>query len=300
MNIFKVIFLLFGLFLFTFAMDDDAYYCKMVEEWYRICRRCSTAEELCPDEPDVCQCENIEAYNSLTEEYYGGSDCEKNDFCYVSYETSNCPDEDFDEKVFDTRNYWHHGHIVRSKHACKANFTINMDYTDTGNEEYLPGYKLITDHLVIANTSEKIIINLETAEDCLDQCRARPGNCGAWSYDVENSQCYIHNVESCCDQKSKTEISENFISGYACPHCWSTRNECPCPIKDRQKGKDGISHTSGGSKLIQSSPTGLLEVNDEIGTYVKRKPCGCKWRQRQGRWKCEVPRKKRCHRQRKN
>jgi len=71
-------------------------------------------------------------------------------------------------------------------------------------------------------------------------------------------------------------------------------------IKERQKGKDGISHTSGGSKLIQSSPTGLLEVNDEIGTYVKRNPCGCKWRKRQGKWKCEVPRKKRCHRQRKN
>ena len=48
-----------------------------------------------------------------------------------------------------------------------------LQFSDTGNEEFLPGYKIITDHLISANTSEKIILNLETAEDCLDQCLVR-------------------------------------------------------------------------------------------------------------------------------
>ena len=95
MDIFKIIVLIFGFVLFTFASDEDEFYCRIKEENYRICRRCRSTDGPCPQELDECQCENIEAYNSETQEYYGGSDCEtkpinetippkKIDFCYVS------------------------------------------------------------------------------------------------------------------------------------------------------------------------------------------------------------------------
>lgn len=83
MNILKIIILIFGLVLFTFASDDE-FYCKFLEERYRICRTCPSTDGPCTPELDVCQCENYEAYDLNTKEYYGGSDCKNNDFCYVS------------------------------------------------------------------------------------------------------------------------------------------------------------------------------------------------------------------------
>ena len=83
MNIFKIVILIYGIFHLTFASDDE-FYCKVKDEFYKICRRCLSTDGPCPDEPKACQCENIEAYNSETLEYYGGSDCKNNDFCYVS------------------------------------------------------------------------------------------------------------------------------------------------------------------------------------------------------------------------
>ena len=47
--------------------------------------------------------------------------------------------------------------------------------------------------------------------------------CGAWTYDALNGKCFLHNVDACCGQRDKQEKDPGFISGYACPQCWSTR-----------------------------------------------------------------------------
>ena len=60
--------------------------------------------------------------------------------------------------------------------------------------------------------------------------------CGAWSYNTEELECYLHTVNSCCGQKGKQESSSGWISGYYCPKCWSTKKgaDCPCSVNNRQ------------------------------------------------------------------
>ena len=52
-------------------------------------------------------------------------------------------------------------------------FMNNFIYLDTGNEEFLPGVKIIEDYFIPVNTLEKNTFNVEKPEDCLDQCRVR-------------------------------------------------------------------------------------------------------------------------------
>ena len=61
------------------------------------------------------------------------------------------------------------------------------------------------------------------------------GGCGAWSYDKEEGDCFIHNVDACCGQFGKQEKNPNFTSGYSCNICWSTKRDtdCPCSADDR-------------------------------------------------------------------
>ena len=40
--------------------------------------------------------------------------------------------------------------------------------------------------------------------------------------------CYLHESDGCCDQFSKRVQQNEYMSGYNCPVCWSTRNQCPC------------------------------------------------------------------------
>ena len=68
----------------------------------------------------------------------------------------------------------------------------------------------------------------------------RVGSCGAWSFDTFEETCYLHTAYSCCAQFDKRESDSNFISGYTCNQCWSTRNECPC-------GNGGISSPQSNS-----------------------------------------------------
>ena len=60
----------------------------------------------------------------------------------------------------------------------------------------------------------------------------RVGQCGAWSFDTFEEICYLHTAYSCCGQFDKRESDSNFISGYTCDQCWSTRNDCPCGQKN--------------------------------------------------------------------
>ena len=79
----------------------------------------------------------------------------------------------------------------------------------------------------IMNTEKmKLISSLLTYSIYVFQNRI--GVCGAWSYDTFEETCYLHTAYSCCGQFDKREEDSNFISGYTCNKCWSTRNECPC------------------------------------------------------------------------
>ena len=90
----------------------------------------------------------------------------------------------------------------------------------------------------------------------------RCGKCGAWSFDETKGVCFLYTVNSCCGQREKQETNLQFTSGnasiilsrilcwhnfdkmltnliltsgYYCNHCWSTKNDCPCDLKDRLK-----------------------------------------------------------------
>ena len=84
----------------------------------------------------------------------------------------------------------------------------------------------------------------------------RPGTCGAWSFDKENLECYMHTVESCCGQFGKRETNPNFVSGYVCRDCWSTKagTDCPCGLGERTE-KPGTAHSSGAKHPLHQTAT---------------------------------------------
>ena len=81
------------------------------------------------------------------------------------------------------------------------------------------------------------------------------GVCGAWSFDALTETCQLFNVDACCGQLDKQENAASFISGYACPHCWSTHNECPCGLARRQACPTCSLHSAGAGKPTLTSPT---------------------------------------------
>ena len=84
--------------------------------------------------------------------------------------------------------------------------------------------------------------------------RLAPGftNCGAWSFDASTNHCYLHSVDACCGQHEKREEASSWISGYYCPECWSTRNECPCTLYDRA-GKPSPLFVASGERATSTS-----------------------------------------------
>ena len=78
--------------------------------------------------------------------------------------------------------------------------------------------------------------------------------CGAWSFDAESKICYLHSVNSCCNQINKSIKAETFISGFVCPYCWSTKNDCPCPEKELRTGIE-TQFASAGSLVQHGSAT---------------------------------------------
>ena len=74
-------FLLLFLGLIYAVIEEDEFYCKVEQEKFRICRRCSSISEKCPTDPDDCSCDNIELWDG--NKFVGGSSC-KDGFCYTS------------------------------------------------------------------------------------------------------------------------------------------------------------------------------------------------------------------------
>ena len=96
----------------------------------------------------------------------------------------------------------------------------------------------------------------------------RIGLCGAWSFDAESKICYLHSVNSCCNQINKSIKAETFISGFVCPFCWSTKNDCPCPEQELRTGIE-TQFASAGSLVQHGSATvKVFQIKNKTKTLV--------------------------------
>jgi len=249
-------------------------------------------------------------------------------YCYIN-EASTCSDKKIapypnGEKFNDL---WHTTPIYESNEACKNKKKVEEgQYEKIGNEKILIGIKISTDFLLtedgkpvkftsFKNRKKRSPEGLDGEDDsafdydyydmndnmndvnqdyksCSQQCSARKNACGAWSYDAANRICYLHNVKSCCGQRSKHEKNGAFISGYVCKSCWSTYNDCPCSDAELQGIKvNGTAHSlgQGAEKTIFTSSAALLQVDE-----IKLNPDLCAWIpryiERKRKWKNFKPR----------
>lgn len=303
---------------------DDEYYCKQTKE-YRVCRRSHNIEEEEEQEED-CVCDNIALrYEADPNEaghttgFTGGSDCFNakggEEFCFINMK-SVCNDKKYSQWAnLESFNLWHNTPVYTSSEACQKKQRDEVgSYSTTGNEKVLFGIKLTKDYLV--SESGDIVqfsfsgrekrsgdddIDYDAYDDndsgqsgyrlCQLQCEARPGECGAWGYDQFNEICHLHNINSCCGQREKHEENQDYISGYVCNVCWSTRKDCPCSVIERQGARNTTAHTveGGGERPLTTSAVSLLRVDK---TILNRDVCACKPRfiARRRKWKCFKPR----------
>ena len=90
----------------------------------------------------------------------------------------------------------------------------------------------------------------------------REGQCGAWSYNKIEEECYLHTVNANCGQLDKQEVDSDWISGYNQDNpCWSTRNDCPCDVKRRQKLPGTAHSTDEGSTPLHASVSTIEYCN---------------------------------------
>merc|ERR1712241_1028242 len=133
---------------------------------------------------------------------------------------------------------------------------------------------------VIDEDAQKPMVDYyKTHEECKEQCVARCGMWGAWSYNTLDGACYFHTSEACCGQKiqGREESTTGYVSGYTCTKCWSTEDpDCHCSVEERRKGQLGCagiaqSNNGAGTGTQYISPTGQVGIH-EIGNW-KRDPC---------------------------
>merc|ERR1711971_1192752 len=215
---------------------------------------------------------DIEDNDEKNTAFIGGPDCLQ-DYCYIN-EASTCSDKKISPYPNGDKfnDIWHTTPVYESNEACmNKKKVVEGGYEKIGNEKILIGIKISTDFLEtkdgppvkftsFKNRKKRSPEGLEGEDDsafdydyydmndnmndvnqdyklCSQQCSARNGEkrkCGAWSYDAANRICHLHNVKSCCGQRSKHEKNGAFISGYVCKACWSTYNDCPCNNSELQ------------------------------------------------------------------
>jgi len=117
-------------------------------------------------------------------------------------------------------------------------------------------------------------------ETCQSQCALRNGKCGSWSFDYSTKLCHLHDSDGCCNQFNKREKNENFISGYVCSVCWSTKNDCPCTKEEREKYSNIVFvQTAGGTDPSHLSSTVKLSTIEPQFVQPLRR-----WRWNGRRW----------------
>ena len=139
------------------------------------------------------------------------------------------------------------------------NFSPNRNFTvetKHGYCDFNPNTKECSPHDEDGNILPKFIPGLASPETCQSQCALRNGTCGSWSFDYSTKLCHLHNSDGCCNQFNKREKNDNFISGYICSVCWSTKNDCPCTKDERELGANlDFSFCSGCKDTSHQSST---------------------------------------------
>merc|ERR1711956_122899 len=209
--------LLLGLMLVSavFAKHDE-WYCKVDSDKFQICRKCKTLGEDCDYEaPDNCKCENMKFANTDYEFVGGPETCQTDDpFCYVS-ENSNCDDYEYSSVNDRFQRIWLNTEIYYSYDACDA----NSQDDNVGNEEFLDSTKIIGDRVQEVSDNgilgDDLFFWLDEDYECQDECKSRPGLCGAWSFDNAEGKCYLHTVDGCCGQfGNKKLIQTGYLDMY--------------------------------------------------------------------------------------
>jgi len=290
-----------GLFIFfvfliraMFAIaDNEEFYCVRETGKWQVCRRCRTLfDENCEKSQAEagCKCDNVKLFyednNGMFKSKGGVEDCQENKWCYVlgAEEGSNCaddPDYEIDYDEIDNLENFPNLFLI-NKEVAKSSQACEGIHDKTGNEDVLENIEIATDNLQILNTNGSFLENLkffmESADECQEECQARTGNggCGAWSYNKQEGVCFLHNVDSCCGQFGKRINNSQFISGYHCTVCWSTKQgtECPCDVEDRTQ-EPGSAHSTGASKPLHLTPTAELSVHE---TETNADLCACQYR----------------------
>ena len=285
----KIFIAVLSFFTFTTIFASNEWYCKKEVGKFEICRRCISLSDDCENSPSQCKCENLKfAKNTIIRkpEIYGGPEqCQTDDpFCYVS-KNSKCKDKQYSTKNELIQNIWFNSDIYYSYKACNA----RKQDDKVGNEKVLKGVKIKRDYLKDEN-SKVWKIQLDPDADytsCQETCESIKPQCGAWSFDTSNSNCYLHSVISCCGQFGKRQINPEWISGYSCNKCWSTkrRTDCPCSEEDRlttvpQRG-------AGGVLPLHATSSGTLKV---LIVKVAVNKCKCVLKKsKRGRYRCRKP-----------
>jgi len=292
------------------SLDDQEQFCRKNTE-YNICRKCNNTDKICERPDNGCYCDNIAIYREDEDDYIGGSDCTTIDeygdpYCYVN-SNSNCEDGELSNHAQSVQDLWYpkkdgQVEVYYSYDAC-----LSERKSDLGNEKFIPGKSIESDPLV-TETGEMVTFTFEEPDStkvtddeddkpgyirCQEQCLGRnidekKGVCGSWSYDQLSHTCYLQSITSCCAQKTKQKVDPAFISGYACPHCWSTHNQCPCPLAVLQTCPTCTVQVSGGTKPTHTSSASLNTYVVRDGRYFS----SCRWKyirkmgKRFGNWRC--------------
>jgi len=276
--------------ILTIVAANDEFYCRQEAGQFQICKTCNfyTDKKNCKDRPaDECKCDNMKMVkNDDSYELYGGSEQCKNEndqFCFV-LEDTKCEDADYssaNERIENLENFLDQ-EVWYSYEACEAK------QDNVGNEKYLDGKKITKDFLRAVEDNgidlgEKVKFYFNTHDECADECRLRQGQCGAWSYNKIEEECYLHTVNANCGQLDKQEVDSVWISGYNQENvCWSTRNDCPCSVVDRQK--------LGGTQHSTDEGSTPLHASGAVGTVNSNNKCQCKsFKTRRGRTRCRKP-----------
>jgi len=308
--------ILLAFHVYIILAENDEFYCKIKKDNWQVCRTCNETDIDCDGTSnkvtDKCRCEDIKLFDPSSNNgtlIGGWETCQTKGWCLVTiqdYEGNELPPN----ACSDQEDDWHsqsddfspletkserdgkpyiwmksvgdYEGLSRSKEACKG------VQHNIGNEDILEGVRIVGNRLrnieLNGTLAEELEFFVENNEDCKQECDERIGSCGAWSFDKENLLCYLHTVDSCCGQFGKRENDNNFISGYVCPICWSTKagTGCPCSVKDRTE-VPGTKHSTGGANPLHNSAAGLMGV---YNTTVLADLCACERRRFPKNQKC--------------
>jgi len=263
--------------------SEKGFSCIEELEQYKICSNCYPASadlrflnKACPTSEEVetppCTCDYIKTADmNERHSYIGGPDCQSKDqnneaWCYV-LESSNCEDKQFSWDALAIDGLWS-SNLHYSKAACQ-----NSTYAaDVGNEEFKPGFKILSEPMKT--------IDIEEPELCIAECW-KTNKCGAWTFKTETNECHLFGVAECCGQTLKQSEDPTAASGYRCS-CWTTHSTtCPCSEEAREE-LFFSKHSAGGQPLTTMTTSAVISTLKSANIWKIK----CTWRLTRRGWRC--------------